>query len=360
MQSPGGAAARALPAFLVALERAALVDAARTVGDLAAGGTGVAEIVRDLLAPAQVEVGARWARAQWTVAQEHAATAIIETVLHTAALRAPAPPPSDDAPSLVLCCAEGEWHALAARMAAESLTASGVRVLFLGPSLPAEVLPEFLRADPPTAVGVSCSLSFALPGALRVVRAAHEAGVPVLAAGPGFGTGPDRARAVGADAWVPDVETAVDVLLSWRDAPPPTGPDGPGAAGEWESLQTAGEDTAEPAVQRLLRLRPRLQAFSPALVGRLRKDAVYVLRYAAAAELVDDAALLVDHARWLSDVLAARSVPREVVADLHACLAEELAGRLPRTAALLTAAADAVRAQSSPGGRTAVPATVAP
>ena len=61
-----------LPELLGHLERTALVDAARPVGDLAAGGTSVSDVVDDLLVPAQVEVGRRWATARWSVAQEHA------------------------------------------------------------------------------------------------------------------------------------------------------------------------------------------------------------------------------------------------------------------------------------------------
>jgi hypothetical protein len=53
-----------LPELLGHLERAALVDAARLVGDLAASGVPVPRLVDDLLVPAQVEVGKRWASAR--------------------------------------------------------------------------------------------------------------------------------------------------------------------------------------------------------------------------------------------------------------------------------------------------------
>ncbi|HWG94086.1 MAG TPA: cobalamin B12-binding domain-containing protein [Mycobacteriales bacterium] len=330
-----------LPELLGHLERAALVDAARLVGDLAAGGVPVPRLVDDLLVPAQVEVGRRWASARWSVAQEHAATAIIETVLTTASLRAPHVPPAQGAPSVVLVCAEGEWHALAAKMAAESLRGSGVDVTFLGPSLPSEVLAGFVRDLAPTALGVSCSLGFALPGALRCVEAAHEAGVPALAAGRAFGADGARAAALGADAWVAGVPDAVTVLEGWAaGAPQPAAPRLP-ADDEWRRL---ADETAldGDALRELLRRRPGLESFSPALVQRLRKDLQYALRYGGAAQLVGDDGVLVEHAAWLADVLAARSVPREVVTDLLASCAHVLAGPYPATSALFARAAAAL------------------
>jgi methanogenic corrinoid protein MtbC1 len=335
-----------LPELLGHLERAALVDAARLVGDLAAEGVPVPRLVDDLLVPAQVEVGRRWASARWSVAQEHAATAIIETVLTTASLRAPRVAPASGAPSVVLVCAEGEWHALAAKMAAEALRGSGVEVLFLGPSLPSEVLAGFVRDAAPTALGVSCSLGFALPGALRCIEAAHEAGVPVLAAGRAFGGDGSRATTLGADAWVAGVPDAVTVLEGWAASPPALARPALPADDEWRRLasETALDGAALAA---LLRRRPGLESFSPALVQRLRKDVQYALRYGGAAQLVGDDGVLVEHAGWLADVLAARSVPREVVTDLLGCCAAVLAAGYPATGALFERAAERVGGGSS-------------
>ena len=342
-----------LPELLGHLERTALVDAARLVGDLAASGVPVPDLVEDLLVPAQVEVGRRWQSARWTVAQEHAATAIIETVLTTAALRAPRPPAAAGSPSLVLVCAEGEWHALAARMAAESLRGSGVEVTFLGPSLPSEVLADFVCDLAPTAVGVSCSLGFALPGALRCVEAAHAAGLPALAAGRAFGQDGRRATALGADAWVSGVADGVRVLEKWAAARPDLAQPQLPEADEWRRLaDPAGPDgvdegtaaaLAAQAVRDLMQRHPGLASFSPALAARLGKDAQYALRYAASAQLVDDDTVLVEHAAWLADVLAARQVPRDLVAALMLCCADVLEASFPACSAVFRSTAAALR-----------------
>jgi hypothetical protein len=240
-------------------------------------------------------------------------------------------------------CAEGEWHALAARMAAESLRGSGVEVTFLGPSLPSEVLPGFARDLAPTAVGVSCSLGFALPGALRCVEAAHEAGLPALAAGRAFGDDGRRAAALGADAWVSSVADGVTVLEQWAGSPPSPAAASLPADDEWRRLAEDDSGVDDAAWRELMRQHPGLESFSPALAQRLRKDAQYALRYGAAAQLVGDPEVLVEHAAWLADVLSARSVPRDVVADLFACCAEALRQRYPVTAAGFDAAASSTR-----------------
>ena len=81
-------AATGLPAGAVEADRSAAVD---VVTRVVAGRTAVADVIEQMLAPAQVEVGIRAQRDHWSVADEHAATAITEVVLGVLALRQPAP-----------------------------------------------------------------------------------------------------------------------------------------------------------------------------------------------------------------------------------------------------------------------------
>jgi hypothetical protein len=96
-----------------------------------------------MLAPAQVEVGIRAQRDDWSVADEHAATAITEVVLSVLALRQPAPTPRP-AP-ICVTTPSGEWHGLAARMVAEGLRARRWDAIFLGTDLPDDHLGRFLH-----------------------------------------------------------------------------------------------------------------------------------------------------------------------------------------------------------------------
>lgn len=61
-------------------------------------GATLEQIVDDLLAPAQREVGRRWEHGVWSVADEHAATAITDAVLSVLAVDAAGGPPRLDGP----------------------------------------------------------------------------------------------------------------------------------------------------------------------------------------------------------------------------------------------------------------------
>jgi hypothetical protein len=68
-------------------------------------------------------------------------------------------------------------------------------------------------------LALSCTLPPNLVGAAHCVRAAHEAGVPVVAGGRMFGSTPRRGRAIGADGWAahPFALMAAAPVLAQRD-----------------------------------------------------------------------------------------------------------------------------------------------
>ena len=195
------------------------------IAALAEEGASPEAVVLEVLAPAQREVGRRWEDGRWSVAQEHAATAVTDTALGLLTLDAE---PSGDGRALV-ACVEGEWHSLPARMAAEILRVRGWDVTYLGPSLPADDLARYVEFQRPDVVGLSCSMPVSLKGAARSIDACREVGVPVLAGGTGFGPDGRYASRLGASAWTADAVQAVGLLERWRDAPPrPPAPAGAG------------------------------------------------------------------------------------------------------------------------------------
>ena len=89
----------------------------------------VTELVPALLA----ELGDRWVSGELSMAQEHAATAIVRQQLG-ALLRVYEPPPG--APTIVCTTLEGELHELGALLVAVVASMNGWRACYLGPSLP--------------------------------------------------------------------------------------------------------------------------------------------------------------------------------------------------------------------------------
>jgi len=291
----------------------------------AARDAGLAAAVK-LLAGVQRTVGDLWQQNELTVADEHAATAIVDLALAAACFEARRRPYAP-AGTVVVACAEEEWHVLPARMFAEQLRAEGWDVVFLGASTPAEHLQRFVAVEPPTAVAVSCTVPLHLHGARRAISASHAAGVPALAGGAAFGTAPNRAAAIGADAWASTLDDAVAALSGWvTNKPPLAAPlvdDGPAlAAGAERPL------IVERAMSALANGFPPLADYTSWQLARTREDLDYILRFVEASLLTGDDSIITGFVSWLKPVLAARGLPDAIlplgIGALHECVPEGL------------------------------------
>jgi len=150
----------------------------------------------------------------------------------------------------------------------------------------------------------------------RLANAAHRAGVPVIAGGRALG-GP-RALRVGADAWEPDIAATLATLRSWRNQPPiPADP----LASDVLAVQLDLDSQAIAAVafDTMMDSLPFMRGFNPDQLDRTREDLVFIVRYIAAARLVDDPTVLTEFLGWLAELLEARGVPATaLVAGLDA------------------------------------------
>ena len=311
MQQPGITAAD-VERFVEDLARRDRRAATRQALELLEAGVGVQELILGLLGPAQAEVGRRWEANQWSVADEHAATAIADAVLGALSWRTDA---AGDQGRVVVTCAEGEWHSLPARMAAELLRVHGWQVTFLGASTPADHLRRFVAEVEAVAVLISCSVPIFLGGAQRSVQAAQSAGVPALVGGRAFGPDDLRARRLGANGWAPDPVAAAHLLTAWREEPPvaATRP-ASGSDREPLELEALRPELVEAAMHELCLRFPPLAGYSERQLARTREDLGYILQFLQAALLTDDPRLfLSEFLPWLSRVLTARGLPAGVL-----------------------------------------------
>lgn len=295
------------------------------------GGTPVEQITTEILAPAQVRVGALWESGSWSVADEHVATSITEGAL-SALTHATAAHHVSAGRHVALACAEGEWHSLPARMAAAILAAPGdVRVTMLGPSLPADQLHWRLSAGDVDVLALSCTMPTNLIGAARCIAAAHDLDVPVVAGGRAFGRDARRALAIGADAWAADVASLRGPLpdLAGRSSE---------VAAEVLLLDAVDDVLISVAYDRMLGAFPRLGDMSPYQQARTREDLRWMARYTAAALLTDDVRIVADLLVWLRGLLDGR-VPASVITASAHMLAETLEPESAAGAALLSRAA---------------------
>ena len=186
------------------------VDGALTlVDDLLDEGLDPLDVV-DVIAAVQRRVGERWQSAEWSVAQEHAATAVATSALES--VRRISRGVLPERGRIVIACAEHEWHALPAMLVSAALRSRGWHVTLLGASTPTARLNRYLQDLGPDITAVSCSVASGLPHSRAFIEASTTAGIPVLAGGAAFGPDARRASALGATAWAPDARTAVDVV----------------------------------------------------------------------------------------------------------------------------------------------------
>jgi methanogenic corrinoid protein MtbC1 len=296
------------------------------LGLLEAGVT-VQDVVQDLLGSAQAEVGRRWEVNQWSVADEHAATAISDAVLGALGWRIET---TEDQGHVVVTCAEGEWHSLPARMAADVLRLYGWQVTFLGASTPADHLRRFVAEVGAVAVVVSCSVPIFLGGAKRSIQAAHAAEIPALVGGRAFGPDDLRARRLGADGWAPDAVAAAHLLMVWRRQPPEVAKPA-ASASERESLEleAARPELVQATMNELFLRFPPLAGYSETQLARTREDLDYILQFLEAALLTDDPRIFLDEfLPWLTRVLTSRGLPAGVVTVGLEALAAVLDGYL--------------------------------
>lgn len=309
---PPGAVTTFLELALSGEQRAAV----RLVIDLLDEGVPAGVVITDLLGAAQREVGERWQAGQVSTAEEHVITGASQAALEALSNTADAVAPRG---LVVVACAEGDWHSLPAHMFAESLRARGQGVVFLGASTPADDVARFVSLRHPDALAVTCNLALYYLGTARLVDAAHRHRVPVLAGGRALTA--QRAARLGADAWAPDVEGAADLLRSWHDRPPVVDPTPVRLDRRAVELDARSTTLGDRAFDALEERYPPLADYGARQRARTREDLVYIVRFIAAARLVDDAEVFTEFKTWLATLLAARGVPASALAAGLATLA---------------------------------------
>ncbi len=317
------------------LERAIRGDGASAVR-LALGlldqGASAEAIIVDLLASAQNESGERWLRNQWTVADEHVVSGVTQRSLDAVANSVD---PPVQLGSVVVACAEGDWHSLPAQMCAEVLSSHGFDVSFLGASTPSDHVARLLTRDRPDALIVTCNLALFFPGVSSVVDAAHRTGTPVITGGRALLHGPEWSRRLGADAWAPDVAAASATLREWVVDRPSPSADPTTLDAIALQLDHDAPQLAAAAFDTMFKTYPGMGRFTDEQLARTREDLVYIVRFIAAAQLVDDPTVLTEFLDWLSSLLASRDVPRiALIAGLEAL--EPLVGDADSAAGELT------------------------
>lgn len=281
------------------------------------------DLLFDYLIASERSVGQRWAQGDYLIAEEHAVTAAIETVISLLGGMFDHPP---GAPSIVIATAQGDLHSLPARAVAAHLLFLGYRTNFLGANVPAADLHDFLEDDRPAALVLSAAMNTHLVGAREVIAAAHDAGVPVVVGGKAFGSDGRWSRAVGADAYVGSLREAANVVETWTQGGSP---------------ELASEPDLPAGLLELSVNRTAILAKAESMLGDdargLLGEASLLVSAVEAAVLTGDDDAIGDMLTWQTDMLEAHgfdgAVVVEAVAAAIAGVSEEGSAALSRVRA---------------------------
>lgn len=295
------------------------------------GGMRPERLLLDVVAPVQRQVGRLWQSNEWSVAQEHAATAINERVITATAARSTAVVTKGH---VVVACLDGEWHAIPPRIVAEVLREHGWQVTFLGTSVPTSHLVSYLHQHGPDVVALSCSLAHSLPRAHQVLAACRNTGTRVLVGGLGFGDRGQWAEALGVTSWAADALDAVHLLERGEPAEPGPAPRVRGADAEYTGLRARRTELVGETMARLGERFPPLLAYDDRQRDATVEDLGHIVDFLAAALYIDEVTLFTDFLAWTANVLAARGVPGHSL-DLTLSVLSDTLADYPRTQAFL-------------------------
>lgn len=285
----------------------------RIASNLMEEGVAFDSLLFDYLLPAERAVGDRWEQGDYLISEEHAATAAIETVISLLVGMFDQP---DEASHVVIAAAQGDDHSLPGRAISAHLLFSGYRTTFLGANVLAIDLAEFLEAERPDILVLSCTMSSHLLGAHASIGAAKDAGVPVVVGGRAFGSDETRARALGADAWsatIGEVLGEVERLISTGSTARPAAELSP----ELESLLADEIDVIADAHRRVM------DQVDEKRDRRWLDEVSILLGAVEGAMLIGEDDVLTETLRWQRSIMSTHGYRTDLVASaVHSALEE--------------------------------------
>jgi len=175
------------------------------------GGADIRDLYLDVFQPAMHEVGRLWETNQFTVAQEHLATAITQSVM--AQIYADSDNRRYLGRTLVATAIGGELHELGIRMVADFFELEGYDVYYLGVNVPIDDIVSLVNQRRAHLLGLSVTLGGHILQARAVIDAVRASPIgpriKIMVGGQPFNRAPDVARSIGADFTAADARSAV-------------------------------------------------------------------------------------------------------------------------------------------------------
>ncbi|NNJ11764.1 cobalamin-binding protein [Chloroflexales bacterium ZM16-3] len=202
---------RYFEALRVGDRRAALSTARDALG----GGVGIHELYMDVFQPAMYAVGHLWETNQFTVAQEHLATAITQSVMAQIYDSVDSHPPIGR--TMVATCIGGELHELGVRMVSDFFELEGWEVFYLGANMPPPDVVRMLESKRADLLAISMTLGGHINDVRNLISAVRESPatkkVRVMVGGQPINRSPEISQSMGADFTASNAREAIDLAM---------------------------------------------------------------------------------------------------------------------------------------------------
>jgi len=155
-------------------------------GDPPRGGASIYDLYVQLFQRSLYEVGELWERNRISVAREHLATSVTESLLSFLAPRIFSA--EHIGRRAVIACVANEYHQTGGRMVADIFELHGWDGYFLGANTPPEGMMKMIDEKKPDLVGLSLAIYFNMGNLKRLVELVlrHHPKLPILLGGQAF------------------------------------------------------------------------------------------------------------------------------------------------------------------------------
>jgi methanogenic corrinoid protein MtbC1 len=198
-------------AFETALLAGHQYEALNILNQFIDSGSSMVDFEMHVIQPSLYRIGEKWQTNQVSVAQEHLASTIVQSVMTMGLLRSPPPVMSNK--KILLACVEDNHHGIGLRMVSDAFQLAGWDVQHLGTNVPTAVIIQHASEWKPDIVGLSVSFAHHLQTAKAVIaRLKEQLGITrpaVMVGGLAINRFSQLAGVFGADADSKDAMSAI-------------------------------------------------------------------------------------------------------------------------------------------------------
>lgn len=159
------------------------------IGNLAVAGLPVEDIYEKIIKKSLYNIGALWESGKISVASEHLASAIVESILNE--MYSGIISKTKNNKTVIVASVENEAHQIGIKMVADIFEMHGWNALFLGANVPIKDLISFMENIKPDIIALSMSIYFHIPTLESTIKFITDINpsMKILVGGQGFRSG---------------------------------------------------------------------------------------------------------------------------------------------------------------------------